>query len=151
GSVTEASTEVYLARVVELRKKAEALGGRLSALGSQSVAFDFAVEDLEEAVELAVSGRDAREGPAPLGVAIAQGDMVPLAEAGSHAVLSWGPPLVRAIALARLARRGEVLIEPEIPSVAAGEVLTLGSRAGKDGGRRVRALVIDTRQAFRRE
>ena len=156
GSVTADSAGVYANRLVDLRKKAEARGGRLCALGSQSIAFDFSVDDLEEAISLATSVRETQEkeqeaGLAPWGVAIAQGDLAPMAEAGSLALPSWGLALVTAIGLARIARPGEVLIDPETPGVVAGEVLTSGSRAGKEGARRLRGLLIDTRQAFRRD
>jgi hypothetical protein len=155
GSVNPASVEAYAGRLVELRKKAEALGGRLCALGSQSIAFDFGVDDLEEAISLATSVREGETpdaaGLAAWHVAIAQGELTPMAEAGSLALPSWGPPLVTAIALARIARPGEVLIDPETPGVVAGEVLTSGSRTGKEGALKVRGLLIDKRQAFRRE
>jgi hypothetical protein len=155
GSVSPESADVYAGRLVELRKKAEALGGRLCALGSQSVAFDFAVDDLEEAISLATSARESEPAEAaglnPWHVAIAQGEMTPMAEAGSLALPSWGPPLVTAIALARIARPGEVLIDPATPGVVTGEVLTSGSRAGKEGARKIRGLLIDKRQAFRRD
>src|SRR6476619_2633902 len=109
GSVTADSAEVYANRLVDLRKKAEARGGRLCALGSQSIAFDFSVDDLEEAISLATSVRETQEkeqeaGLAPWGVAIAQGDLAPMAEAGSLSLPSWGLALVTAIGLARIAR-----------------------------------------------
>src|SRR5262245_16452347 len=128
GSATAASS--YTARLVALREKAEALGGRLCALGSQSIAFDFAVSDLEQAIALAVGAREQPEadreaGLLPWGVAVAQGELSAVGDevAGSEAALgsfvvpAWGPPLVTAIALARLAHPGEVLIDPEIPGV----------------------------------
>jgi hypothetical protein len=84
-------------------------------------------------------------------IGIAEGEMIPLGAASSHTRLGWGPPLVRAIALARAARPGEVLIDPDVGAVARGEVLTSGSRAGKDSSRPVEGLVVDPRHALRSE
>ena len=158
GSATGAETEAYLARATALRKQAEALGGRLCAWEARSLAFDFAADDVEKAIGLAISTAQragaADEGGArgmPFSVGIAQGEMQPLMEAGSLALPSWGPPLVRAISLARVARAGQVLIDPDMPCVAGGELLAGGSRAGKDAGRRVRGVVLDGHQLWRRD
>jgi hypothetical protein len=157
-SVTPATGAAYLKRVIDLRKKAEALGGRLCAFGSQSIAFDFGVDDVEEAISLATGEKEeqtkdpsGRDGLSPWSIAIAQGDMLPFMEGGSLASASWGAPLVVAIALARIARPGEVLIDHDVSAVVSGEILTWGSRVGKDGAHRVRGLVIDARLVFRRD
>src|SRR5262249_23469327 len=63
----------------------------------------------------------------------------------------WGPPLVVAVALARIARAGEVLLDPRLPANATGELLTRGSRVELDGGKRVRGLRLDTAQPWRRD
>jgi len=49
--------EAHLKRVTDLCKKAEALGGQLCAFGSRSIAFDFADDELEEAIVLALGER----------------------------------------------------------------------------------------------
>src|SRR4051812_7609572 len=89
----------YLARALDLRKRAEALGGTLCAWSAQTFAFDFDPEELEEAAALAVVGL---EGPPDdrLSAGIGEGEMSVVGE-GSFAVLSWGPALVTAVALAR--------------------------------------------------
>src|SRR2546423_991025 len=101
--VDSASTEagdVHVRRVTELRKKAEALGGRLCAFGSRSVAFEFLEDEMEEAIFLALGevamgeGEDLGEKESssrtPWRMGIAEGEMFPLADAGPLATLSWG-------------------------------------------------------------
>jgi len=147
----------YVKRVNDLCKKAEALGGRLCAFGSRSVAFDFGLDELKEAIGLARgANQDAAGEPqdhpavSPWRVGIAEGKMDPLAVTGTLARLGWGPPLVTAIALARIARPGELLIDPEVRGVVAGDVSTSGLRVSKDA-RGVRGLVVDARQPLARE
>jgi hypothetical protein len=104
----------YLQRAIALKKRAEALGATLCAWSAQTFSFDFDPSELEEAVVLAMH---AFEGPvveARLGAGIAEGEMRAIGDAGSLAVLSWGPPLVAAVALSRQAEPGEVRIEPEL-------------------------------------
>jgi hypothetical protein len=102
----------YLARALDLKKRAEALGATLSAWSAQTFSFDFDPDELEEAAALAVV---ALEGSAEerFSAGIAQGEMSIVGE-GSFAVLSWGPALVTAVALARDARPGEALIDPDL-------------------------------------
>ena len=89
--------------------------------------------------------------PRPLGDGLAQGELIPIVPSSSFAALSCGEPIVRAIGLARIARTGELLVDPEFSAVQEGELLTFGSRVGRDGARRARGLVIDPRRAFRHE
>jgi hypothetical protein len=155
ASATPTDGDAYVKRLASLREKAEALGGRLCAIGSQSIAFDFGTGDLEEAIALANAAREKTDDGAGArgswGVAIAQGPMTPMVEGGSLALPSWGLPLVTAIGLARIAHPGEILIDSETLGVVTGEVLTSGSRTGKEGSLRLRGLVVDPRQAFRRD
>src|SRR5260221_6800779 len=124
GAATTDAGDAHVRRVADLCKKAEALGGRLCAFGSQSVAFEFTDDELEEALFLALGERETEDEPAESGplapwrVGISEGPMISIAEAGPLSRLAWGPPLVTAIALARIARPGEVLIDPELRAVA---------------------------------
>ncbi|HKQ71825.1 MAG TPA: hypothetical protein VJT73_20920 [Polyangiaceae bacterium] len=150
---TLAFGDAHAKALIELRSQAEAQGGRLSAVGAEVVVFDFASDELEEAVGLALSAietRKAAESPR-LCVGIARGELTPLADTGSLAAPSWGPPLVVAIGLANTARKDEILVDPAMAEVLGGEVLTTGSRVGKQGKRRVRGLVLDARHPFRRQ
>src|SRR5579859_2183997 len=112
GAEAADAGESYVKRVNELAARAEALGGRVAAFGSRSLAFEFAGDELEEAISLALGAREI-EGTslAPFRVGISEGEMTPIATVGGLAHFSWGAPLVAAIALARIARPGEVLID----------------------------------------
>ncbi|MEJ7735192.1 MAG: hypothetical protein WKG00_39155 [Polyangiaceae bacterium] len=122
---TRSAGEDYLARALALKKRAEAFGATLCAWSAQTFSFDFDVEELEEAVALAIAA--ARPGPAVparerFGVGIAQGSLDVVGECGSLAALSWGQPLLSAVALARDAKPGEVLVDPELPAMKSGRL-----------------------------
>jgi hypothetical protein len=155
GPAATGASDAHTQRVTDLCRKAEALGGRLCAFGSRSVAFEFPEDELEEAICLALGAREEADEPqgsaprAPWRMGIAEGDMFPVAEAGTLATLSWGRPLVTAVALARIAHPGELLVDPELRAVVRGEVATSAERVGKDAGRSIRGLVVDPRRAPR--
>jgi hypothetical protein len=155
GPAATDAGDAHTQRVTDLCRKAEALGGRLCAFGSRSVAFEFLEDELEEAICLALGAReeaDESQGSAPRApwrMGIAEGDMLAVADAGTLATLSWGRPLVSAVALARIAHPGELIVDPELRAVVRGEVATSGERVGKDAGRSIRGLVVDPRRAPR--
>src|SRR3954465_2735786 len=143
--------DAYLESAKKLRARAEVLGGMLSAWGAESVAFDFAVDDLEEAIALAVGTlqAEAPEIAAPLAVVwsvgLSQGELTRIDEDGALGALAWGPPLLTATSLAGAGRPGELLADPEMPSITSGELLTSGARTGKDGRQRVKGMLLDPR------
>jgi hypothetical protein len=163
GSATVRAGDAHLKRVAELCRKAEALGGTMCAFGSRSVAFDFAGDEIEEAIWLALGEGGSGEeggGPAedrelaslvPWRIGIAEGELLRLAETGPRSALAWGGPLVTAVALARIARPGEVLIDPDVSAVARGEIMTSGERVGKEATPGLRGLVVDPRHLLRTE
>src|SRR5260221_7725306 len=67
GAATTDAGDAHVRRVADLCKKAEALGGRLCAFGSQSVAFEFTDDELEEALFLALGERETEDEPAESG------------------------------------------------------------------------------------
>ncbi|WP_437571303.1 hypothetical protein [Sorangium sp. So ce542] len=145
--------ESYLARALALKKRAEALGATLCAWSAQTFSFEFTPDDIEEAVLLAaLAAEDASVHPdARFAVGIAQGEMTYVGEAGRFTALSWGQPLLVAVMLARIALPGDVLLDPALPAVLAGELMTLGAHRGVDGARRVRGLRLDAQQPLRRQ
>jgi hypothetical protein len=115
------------------------------AFGVDSLSLDFAPDGWEEVIELVtVRDRD-RVGLEACGLGIAQGEVSPVVDAGVRVALSLGPGLLRATRLSRIARAGEVLLEPTLEAVRAGHLLTRGARLGKFGGQRVRGLRLDLR------
>ncbi|WP_437734793.1 hypothetical protein [Sorangium sp. So ce1335] len=145
--------ETYLARALALKKRAEALGATLCAWSAQTFSFEFTPEDFEEAVLLAaLAAEDAAVHPdARFAAGIAQGEMTYVGEAGRFTALSWGQPLLVAVTLARVAPPGDVLLDPALPAVLSGELMTLGLHRGVDGARRVRGLRLDAQQPLRRQ
>ena len=102
-------------RAVRVAKRAEPLGGKLSAFGPRMISFAFQEGDVEEAVALAA--QVVRDEPRMM-AGLSQGDLVPIQEDDTFASLSWGPALAVAVALAESAKPGEVLIDPELPGVS---------------------------------
>jgi hypothetical protein len=156
-SADAGGAEAYFARVIALRKKAEAHGARLCACEARSVAFDFAPDEVDEAIDFATSVTEqaARDGDASAlphcGVGIAEGQMRVVADTGASAAFAWGPPLVTAMALARIARSGQVLADPALSCLAQGELLGGEMRHGHDGTRQVYGVVLDDRRIWRRD
>ncbi|MGK3997260.1 hypothetical protein [Sorangium sp. So ce1024] len=145
--------ESYLARALALKKRAEALGATLCAWSAQTFSFEFSPDDIEEAVLLAaLAAEDTSVHPdARFAAGIAQGEMTFVGEAGRFTALSWGQPLLVAVTLARVAPPGDVLLDPALPAVLSGELMTLGLHRGVDGARRVRGLRLDAQQPLRRQ
>src|SRR5713101_1158013 len=120
--VVASSGPNYLERALALKKRAEALGATLCAWSASTFSFDLGPDELDEAVSLAVlaAEEDAVPTDERFCVGLAQGLMSHVGEGGSLAVLSWGRPLIAAVALARIARPGEVLVDPDLPAAARG-------------------------------
>lgn len=142
----------YLARALAIKKRAEALGATLCSWGARTVSFELGPDEVEEAISLAILAADDQGVPPSMrfAVGIAQGEMMPAAELGRMAVLSWGKPLLAAVSLAFVAAPGEVLVDAALPAALSGELVLAGIRRGVQDGRRVRGHRLDTRQPFRR-
>jgi len=140
----------YLERARALTQRAEALGADLASWSAVTLAFSWETEAIEEAVTLATgAATDTADGVQPWACGIAQGPMEDLAPRGERAQLAWGTALVHAVALARVADRGEVLIDSSVLHLASGDLLIVGSKISTDSGRRVRGARLDVRQPWR--
>jgi hypothetical protein len=139
----------YLAAARAITEQAAAHGGRLIAWGATVIAFELDPDAIQDVIELALSViRDAPEGGEP-SIGISVGPLERAEDATARIEMAWGPPLVRAAALARAARPGEILVDPSIPSVNRGDLLTAGSRIGIHGKERPRGLLLDVAHPFR--
>ncbi len=125
------------AELLELLGRANAQGARVVAWQSGMVAFDFAPDAIEDAIELVVAL------PPQSSAGLAQGVLTVLVDAASTVALSSGEAMRKAVQLSRIARVGEVLLSPALPQAQSGEVLTRGSRLGLLGKERVRGLRLD--------
>ncbi len=129
-------------------QRAEPLGARVCSWGSLSFAFAFLVEELEEALEFVI-GHEARPHAALLCIGISQGEIIPMLEVRGLVELDTGLPIARAMALARMAQTGEVLVDSEVEALHRGELITSGSRLIREQGLRVRGYILDLRQPWR--
>ncbi len=141
----ERGARVFAKRADDLCKRAAALGGRITAWHVNSLAFDFAVDGLEDAVDL-VLGDALPEG---FCAGIAQGKLSAVVESSSRVTLALGPALRRASVLARMAEPGEVLLHSRMDARRSRELLALRVRVRRVNGKRVRAFVLDARYPFR--
>ena len=131
----------YLERSLSIKKRAEAHGGALCAWSGEAFAVDFAAEALDEALGFTLEQVAEAQDGEPLRIGIAQGPMQAL---GAPEGLAWGKPLVQAERLARIARPGEVLFDPDMPAVQSGDLVTAGLRRGRAAdGTIVRGLRLD--------
>jgi hypothetical protein len=135
-------------------RRALALGGRVIAWQAPELAVDFAIEAIEDAVELVteevIGGRRSAL-PPRFSAGVAEGELTLLVELGGQAALGAGAALDRALALAHVARAGEVLLDPGLRALRSEELLTAGSRLGAVGPHRVRGLKLDLVRPLRRE
>jgi hypothetical protein len=145
GGAAERGNRAFARRADDLCKRAAALGGRITAWHVSSIAFDFAVDGIEDAVELVLG--DAL--PDGFCAGIAQGKLSAVVESSSRVTLALGPALLRASVLARMAAPGEVLLHSRMDAVRSRELLALRARVRRVNGKRVRAFVLDARYPFR--
>jgi len=140
----------YPDRARALIRRAEALGATLASWSAVTLAFSWDLVDAEKAVAFAIGAvRDRREGLEPWASGIAQGSMDPLGVDGQYEELAWGAPLVEAVALARIAAPGEVLVDASVAALESGDLLAVGSKISLDSGRRVRGARLDLHQPWR--
>ena len=142
----------FLERARALEDRTAAHGAVLVAWGADRVAFAFEESRLAAALALVTApGADVEGDELPWCVGVAQGDLKRLAEDGSRGTLAWGAPLVAAAVLAGAAEPGEVLCAQTMRAIREGELLTAGTRIGRDGDRRVRGVRLDRQHPWRRE
>ena len=142
----------YFEHALSIRTSAEVYGASLCAWGGETFAFDFGPDELDEAVSFAIEHAHDKHLDIRLSVGIAQGNVRDLADRGSLTGLSWGTSTVLAEQLSRLARPGEVLLDPDMPGVRSGELLLSGKRGIElRGGVIVRGLRLDTASPYRRD
>ncbi|MFO0585894.1 MAG: hypothetical protein U0441_00070 [Polyangiaceae bacterium] len=137
----------YLRRALDAKKRAEALGATLTAWGADACAFDFAPEEMEEAIELAGVAFEDAGGDARFSAGVAYGPLTRLGISGSLAMLAWGEALLVATNLARAAEPGEVLVDAACPHHVRHALRVIGERLV--GEPPSPALVLDARQPMR--
>lgn len=142
----------YFEHALAIRTSAEVYGASLCTWGGETLGFDFGPDELDEALSFAMEHAHDKHSNLRMGVGIAQGKLRDLTDRGSRTGLSWGTATALAEQLARLARPGEVLIDPELPAARSGELLMMGKRGVElRGGVIVRGLRLDVAVPYRRD
>jgi hypothetical protein len=143
----------YLERARALCSRAEALGARLVAWSASSLAVAWDPDSIEEAIALATAIREGAASPAHAwACGIAEGTLEafdPAAAGGARVALSWGEALVAAVALARAAQSGEVLVDGDVRAIRAGQLAIDGMGSATDGGERIRGWRLNIEQPWR--
>jgi hypothetical protein len=142
GSLMDES-EHFADAALGLLGRAESAGAELVAWHAASFAIAFPSDALESLVELILSEETRALG---LSVGVAEGRLRQLRE--RPLPLVHGPALVMAWALARVARAGEVLFDPEMAAIRDDRLLVRGSRIGVLGEARVRGARLDLRHPW---
>jgi hypothetical protein len=152
GSPPGTSGRSFLERAQALDARARALGGVVVGWDAGRISFAFDSTKAAQAIGLATSrGDDTAEGEGAWSIGLAQGELKTLADDGSRGDLAWGPPLVAASALSDAAHPGEVLCAQTVRALRSGELLTAGSRVGRDGSFHVRGMRIDPVHPWRKQ
>jgi hypothetical protein len=134
----------------ELLQRRSVLGGRVAAWHARSFAFDFALDAIEDAIELLVGPEGRLSALASFGVGVAQGDHGIVHEFGTDVALATGVAIERATALAWIAEPGDVLLDPQLEVVRSGQLLTSGATLGTSDGHRLRGQRLDLKYPWRR-
>jgi len=141
----------YISRARSLFSRGEALGGQLVAWSAALLAVAWDTDSMEEALLLSTSIREeALKQDRAWAAGVAEGELEALAPDGARMHLAWGPALLAAASLARIARAGEVLVDGDVRALRAGQLALLGARAATDAGQRVRGWKLDLEHPWRR-
>jgi hypothetical protein len=158
-------TSALAVRVRGAIERASVSGGQLAGVAPDGASFAYEPSSVEEAIDLAISfaiegGEEGDEIPRPARragaepprwrVGVAVGDLSVVRELGNFERLAVGTAASRASALARVAQPGEVLVDLALESVRAGALLGTGRRVATDRGGRLRGIVLDVHEPWRR-
>jgi tetratricopeptide (TPR) repeat protein len=146
GAAALAEEAEHYARAAEnVMARGEQLGARVVAWHAASFAVAFPVDAVESVVELCTGHEILALG---FSVGVAEGPLGTLGGAVGRPSFAWGQALVTSWALARVARAGEVLLDPELTAVQTAQLLVRGARIGVLGNARVRGLRLDLRHPW---
>src|SRR5690606_36577662 len=98
-----ADLENYASAAGAVVERTAALGGRLVLWHPEWLAIDFALEGLQDAIDFLVD-----RPPKGFGIGFAHGAITEILDGGPLLAACLGPTIERAVALARMARAGEV-------------------------------------------
>ncbi len=119
-------------------ERLSALGGRLILWHPEWLAIDFSLEALQDAIDFIID-----RPPRGFSIGFSYGPLKEVVDGGPMLAACLGPAVETAVALARMARVGEVLIEPSLVRASGAELLVQGARVATLGSTRIRGLKLD--------
>jgi hypothetical protein len=155
GALDSASLASRVRGAIE---RASVSGGLLAGVAADGASFAYEPAEVEAAIDLALSfaleGQPVDGAPPSAGVlwrvGIGFGDLVVVRDLGDFEKLAVGSAASRASALARVAQPGEILVDLDLDAARAGALLATGRRVATDRGKRLRGLMLDVREPWRR-
>jgi hypothetical protein len=150
---TTVAQRTFLDRARALEARARVHGAMVVAFDAHRISLSFDSAKLAQAISLATTpGDDSLPGEARWSVGVAQGELKPLhGDALRGSELAWGPALVAASVLSTVAEPGEIVCAQTVRALRAGELLTAGTRIGREGTLRVRGVRLDAAHPWRHE
>lgn len=150
GGLRSGPESRYLERARAICTRAEALGARLVAWSAATFAVAWDPDSIEEAIVLALGVQDGAAPPAlAWACGVAEGEIEAFDAGGGRVALSWGDALVAAVALARAAHSGEVLVDGDVRAIRAAQLGVDGIRSATDSGQRIRGWRLNLESPWR--
>ena len=134
----DASADAFADAAASVVERLATLGGRLILWHPEWLCVDFGIEGLQDAIDFIVD----RPHPS-FSVGFAYGSLREVVDGGPMLAACFGPAIDSAMALARMARAGDVLVEPGLVKASGGELLVQGARVATIGSTRVRGFKLD--------
>lgn len=134
----DASSDGFVTAAQSVIERLSALGGRLVLWHPEWLCVDFGIEGLQDAIDFIVDRPHAG-----FSVGFAYGKLSEVLDGGPLLAACHGPAIDGAISMARMARSGEVLVEPALVKASGGELLVQGAKVATMGDQRVRGFKLD--------
>ena len=147
GYLRTTDTATRLGDAQLLMQHAQVLGAALCGWSAASLSFAFHPDDLEEVIGF-VTQQENQRLLAGHGIGVSQGELMAWGGRRGEAELAWGVALARAEALAETAAPGEILVDCDMTSVYAAELVTRGVRVARTDAM-TRGYVLDADEPWR--
>ncbi|HEY6722488.1 MAG TPA: hypothetical protein VI197_00615 [Polyangiaceae bacterium] len=134
----DAGADAFAAAASAILERLATLGGRLILWHPEWLCVDFGIDGLQDAIDFIVDHPHEE-----FSTGFAYGTLHELVDGGPMLAACLGPVIESAMALARMARAGDVLVEPGLVKASGGELLVQGARVATIGSTRVRGFRLD--------
>jgi len=134
----DAGADAFADAAASVVERLATLGGRLILWHPEWLCVDFGIEGLQDAIDFIVDRPHVN-----FSIGFAYGVLHEVVDGGPMLAACLGPVIESAMSLARMARAGDVLVEPGLVKASGGELLVQGARVATIGGMRVRGFKLD--------